>query len=81
MTTDAPALSALGSALASVGPMSLGEHVGWFVLLSLVLFLVYHGLRVDSVGESIVRGVKRWFMFALGTALLGACFHLLVRTL
>ncbi len=67
--------------LATVGPMSFGEHVFWFFLLTLVLCLVYDGLRVESVGVAVQRGLKRWVMFALGTAVLGGGFHLLVRML
>ena len=68
-------------ALATVGPMSFGEHVAWFFVLTLVLCLVYDGLRVDSVSEAVKRGLKRWVMFGIGTAALGGCFHLLVRNL
>ena len=71
----------LAPILGQVGPMSFGEHLVWFIVLSLVTFLVYHGLRTDSVTEALVRGVKRWALFAGGTAVLGAAFHLLVRML
>jgi hypothetical protein len=67
--------------LASVGPMTFGEHAMWFVVLSLVTFLVYHGLRADTLGEAVSRGLKRWVMFAAGTAVLGGAFHMLVRVL
>lgn len=68
-------------ALTSVGPMSLGEHIAWFFLLTLVLCLVYDGLRVESVAEAVKRGLKRWVMFGIGTIVLGGAFHLLVRVL
>lgn len=68
-------------ALATVGPMSFGEHVAWFFVLTLVLCLVYDGLRAPSVTEAVKRGLKRWAMFAAGTAVLGAGFHFLVRSL
>ena len=70
-----------GAALAAVGPMSFGEHVAWFLGLTLVTFLVYHGLRVESVGTAMRRGLGRWAVFVGGTAVLGAAFHLLVRSL
>ena len=37
-----------------VGPLTLGEHVAWFLVLSLVVFLVYNALRVDSVAAAVV---------------------------
>jgi len=77
-TNGAPALSLN---LGAVGPMSFGEHLLWFVVLSLVTFLVYHGLRADTLAEAVTRGFKRWVMFAGGTAVLGGAFHLLVRVL
>jgi hypothetical protein len=61
----------------AVGPLSLGEHLGWFVVLSLAVFLVYNGLRVESVREAVVRGVQRWFAFVLGSTALALVFHLL----
>ncbi len=67
--------------LATVGPMSFGEHLAWFLALSLVTFLVYHGLRVESVSEALRRGLYRWAVFVGGTALLGGLFHLIVRAL
>jgi hypothetical protein len=68
-------------ALATVGPMSVGQHIAWFLMLTLVLCLVYDGLRVESVTEAVKRGLKRWMMFGIGTAVLGGGFHLLVRVL
>ncbi len=67
--------------LATVGPMSFGEHIAWFFFLTLVLCLVYDGLRAETVPVAVVRGLKRWVMFATGTAVLGGAFHFLVRAL
>jgi hypothetical protein len=67
--------------LAFVGPMGFVEHVAWFLGLTLVTFLVYHGLRVDTVGEALRRGLHRWAVFVGGTVLLGGLFHLIVRAL
>jgi len=61
----------------TVGPMSLTEHLLWFVLLSLFVFLVYNALRVDSVREAARRGVRRWLAFLLGTAALAFVSNLL----
>jgi uncharacterized RDD family membrane protein YckC len=61
----------------AVGPMSLGEHLAWFVVLSLVVFLVANGLRVESVAEALRRGFRRWLAFAVGTAVIAVVFHLL----
>ncbi len=58
--------------LAAVGPLSLGEHAMWFALLSLFVFLVYNGLRNDSVKNAAVTGVRRWLVFMLGAGLLAA---------
>jgi hypothetical protein len=67
--------------LANVGPMSIGEHVAWFFVLTLVLCLTYDGLRAESVSVAVKRGLRRWVMFGIGTAVLGTVFHLLVRSL
>ena len=61
----------------TVGPMSLGEHVGWFTVLSLFVFLVYNGLHVDSVREAVKHGLRRWLVFVLGTAVLALVSNLL----
>lgn len=58
----------------SVGPMPLGEHLFWFALLSLMVFLTYNGLRVDSVAEAAKRGFRRWLAFLVGTAVLALGF-------
>ncbi|MDG2148313.1 MAG: hypothetical protein P8N09_02190 [Planctomycetota bacterium] len=67
--------------LAAVGPMSFGEHIAWFFVLTLVLCLTYDGLRAESVSIAVKRGLRRWVMFGIGTVVLGAAFHLLVRSL
>jgi len=67
--------------LAYVGPMSLGEHAAWFLALTLVVFLVYHGLRVESVPDAFKRGLHRWAVFVGGTVVLGGLFDLIVRAL
>jgi len=64
-----------------VGPMSLAEHVAWFVVLSLVVFLVANGLRIESIREAIVRGLRRWVAFVGGTIVLGLIFHVLSAVL
>lgn len=66
---------------ATVGPLTLTEHIVWFVVLSLMVFLVYNGLRTESIGEAIANGLRRWVVFAGGTALLGVAFHLFTRWL
>ena len=69
------------SAFATVGPMSFTEHVVWFFVLTLVLCLVYDGLRAESVPDAVKRGLRRWVLFGIGTAVLGGAFHVLVRVL
>ena len=63
--------------LAAVGPITFPEHVAWFLLLSLFVFLVYNGLRVDTVPEAVRRGLRRWLVFLAGSAALGVVFLLL----
>jgi len=58
-----------------VGPLSLSEHVTWFLVLSLVVFLVYNALRVDSVAASARVAVKRWLVFVCGTVVLALVSH------
>ena len=65
----------------TVGPMGLTEHLLWFLFLSLVVFLIYHGLRVESVGEAASRGFRKWVTFLMGTALLAAVSGLLAEVL
>jgi len=60
----------------SVGPMGLAEHVAWFTLLSLVVFLVYNGLREESVSVAIARGLRRWGAFVVSTIVLAGLFSL-----
>lgn len=60
----------------SVGPMWLIEHAAWFVFLSLIVFLVYHGLREDSVAQAVARGIKKWVAFVISTAILAGLFSL-----
>jgi hypothetical protein len=67
--------------MTDVGPLSLGEHVFWFLLVSLFVFLVYNALRVDSVRDAALRGVKRWLVFLAGSAALAVVTGLLALTL
>jgi hypothetical protein len=60
--------------LAVVGPLPLAEHILWLVVLSLAVFLVYHGLRVASPAEAARRGVARWLAFMGGTIVLMLVF-------
>jgi hypothetical protein len=56
----------------AVGPLSLTEHLLWFLVLSLFVFLVYHALHEDSVRQAARRGVRRWLTFLAGSAVLAA---------
>lgn len=58
-----------------VGPLSLTEHVTWFLVLSLIVFLVYNALRVDSVATAARMALKRWLVFVCGTVLLALISH------
>jgi hypothetical protein len=69
----------------AVGPLSLAEHLAWFLVLSLFVFLVYHSLHEESVRTAARRGVRRWLTFLAGSAALAAVSlllaHLLGRTI
>jgi len=65
----------------AVGPLSLAEHLGWFLLLSLFVFLVYHALHEDSVRRAAAHGVRRWLTFLAGSAALAAVSLLLAQLL
>ena len=54
--------------MSNVGPMPLTEHLLWLCVLSLVVSLVYNGLREESVAAAAARGVRRWGAFLLGCA-------------
>jgi hypothetical protein len=58
-----------------VGPLSLHEHLAWFLLLSLVVFLVYNALREDSIRVAALRGLRRWAVFLAGAGLLALVSH------
>lgn len=58
-----------------VGPLTLTEHVAWFLALSLVVFLVYNALRVDSVRAAGRLAVRRWLVFVAGTVVLALISH------
>jgi len=58
-----------------VGPLSLSEHVAWFLVLSLVVFLVYNALRVESVGAAARVALRRWLVFVCGTVVLALASH------
>ncbi len=58
------------------------EHLGWFVLLVLLVSVVYNGLRRDDVGEIIRVGVRRGLLFAsISIALFGVGGYLLAAWL
>ncbi len=69
------------SILLTVGPLSFGSHLLWFAVLSLGVFLIYHGLRVESVGEAVRNGVRRWIAFVVGAGLLALVGGLLAEWL
>jgi hypothetical protein len=61
--------------------MSLPEHVAWFLLLSLIVFLVYNALRVDSLKAAARHGVRRWLVFLAGTFVLALISHVVEEML
>ena len=65
----------------AVGPLSLAEHLLWFLVLSLLVCLVYHALHEDSVRLAARRGLRRWLTFLGGSAILAAISLLLAQLL
>jgi hypothetical protein len=61
--------------------MSLPEHVAWGLLLSLVVFLVYNALRVESPVAAARQGIRRWLVFLGGTLVLALILHLVAEAL
>ena len=64
-----------------VGPIPLAEHLAWFAVLSLSVFLTYHALHVDSIRSAARAGVRRWLAFLCGSAVLAALSGLLAAWL
>jgi len=71
------AASSGARALAAVGPMPLGEHVAWFLLIALMTFLVYSGLREEDLRVVVRSALGRWVRFLIGSALLFGVFSAL----
>lgn len=69
------------AAPSTVGPMGLAEHLLWFLFMSLVVFLIYHGLRVESVKDAARRGLRKWLTFLFGTAILAVVSGILAAIL
>lgn len=69
-------IATTASVIQAVGPMGLAEHMAWFIALSLIVFLVYNGLREESVPRAVSRGVRRWFAFVVSTIVLAGVFSL-----
>ncbi len=67
--------------LAAVGPLTFPEHVAWFLFLSLFVFLVYNGLRADTVGLAVRRALRRWVVFLAGSTVLALVFLTLAHFL
>lgn len=63
--------------IGAVGPLPLGEHMFWFVLMSLLAFLTYAGLREDHIPRAVRAGVVGWIRFLVGSALLLGVFSAL----
>ena len=64
-----------------VGPLTLAENIAWFLALSLVVFLVYNALRVDSVRTAARLALRRWLVFVAGTAVLAIILHIVEERL
>jgi hypothetical protein len=55
--------------------ISLWEHFGLFVLLSLLVTLVYSGLRQDDMHKIIRLALRRFLFFMLASAVLGVAVY------
>lgn len=67
--------------MTGIGPMPLGEHVLWFLVLSLSVSLVYNGLHAPTVAAAVTRGLRRWIAFLVGSAVLVLVTRLVEITL
>ena len=67
--------------LGVVGPMGFVEHAAWFCVLSLFVFLVYNGLRTESIATALRRGLRRWLAFVAGSIVLALVSGLLASYL
>lgn len=63
--------------IAVVGPLPLTEHMFWFVLMSLLAFLTYAGLREEHIPSAVRAGLLGWVRFLFGSALLLGVFSAL----
>lgn len=56
----------------------LGFHLFYFLLISLVAFLVFSAMGYDSIPQIVVHGLKRFLVFTLATVVFGAvCWGLM----
>lgn len=55
--------------------ITLWEHFGLFVLLSLLVTLVYSGLRQDDMRKIIRLALRRFLFFMLASAVLGVAVY------
>ncbi len=65
----------------SVGPLTLAEHVFWFLVLSLGVFLVYNTLRAPSIRVAARVGLRRWLAFVAGAGILAVVSHFIEESL
>ena len=61
--------------------ISLWEHFGLFVLLSLLVTLVYSGLRQDDMRKIIRLALRRFLFFMLASAVLGVAVYFFALSL
>jgi hypothetical protein len=61
--------------------ITIWEHFGLFVLLSLLVSLVYSGLRQEDLKAIVRLGLKRFVFFMVASALFGAAAYAFARYL
>lgn len=71
----------MSALLGAVGPLVLSEHLLWFFVLSLFVFLVYNGLRVEKVADAVRRALRRWLVFMACVGVLALVSGLLAQIL
>ena len=61
--------------------ITICEHFGLFVLLSLLVSLVYSGLRQEDLKAIVRLALKRFVFFMVASALFGAVAYAFARYL
>jgi len=61
--------------------ITLWEHFGLFIVLSLLVTFVYSGLRQDDLHKIIRLGLRRFLFFMVASAVLGVAVYFFALSL